>query len=425
MWDASAPLSSAITKNKTIMKTLPVLLFTAMFGVSTAFAFDAVLTDDTAAVLVGSPFNYGAKAVLPVDVNHNALFSFDLSSLPAGTTSAKVLSATLTVFIDNVTRAGSISLSTPGAAWGEDAIPAVTFTTLPGSQIAMVPLNAKNNFVRFDVTNLVKGWINTPAINHGVAINAAVSGTSIALSLDSKENVAAGHCATLAIEFVDQGATGPQGPQGATGATGAQGTQGTKGDTGLQGQTGSTGATGTTGTTGATGAQGPKGDKGDTGPQGSSGTITNGSVTPDKIGSVPAVQATANITQVLSRNIENALPWNQENFDAVNSHDTSNQSSRFVAPVKGVYLVYVEENTTGHTGFGYSLSIWKNGTGSGTKVSQDYSSYSKKASFNILLPLSAGDFIECSANIGSNGGLDETVTRSQDSFTMVWLCPIP
>jgi hypothetical protein len=100
----------------------------------------------------------------------------------------------------------------------------VTFSALSGSHVAVIPANAKNSYVRFDVTSLIKSWLNG-APNEGVAIGADLSGAGVAIVLDSKENIAGGHSAMLGIELQGAG-TGTQGPQGPPGPFGPQGPAG-------------------------------------------------------------------------------------------------------------------------------------------------------------------------------------------------------
>ena len=228
-----------------LMKLLHATILSTALAGQVASGFDAVLTDDTALALNSKPVNMGAYPTLRVDSTYNALFKFNLSPLPPGTTGNQVSVATLTVFIDRITKPGAVSLLSVNGVWTEAAVPTVTFTALPGSSTTVVPVLAKNTFVRFDVTTLVKSWIDG-APNYGVAIGASPSGATVVLTLDSKENIAGGHCATLEVGFV--GALGPQGPAGPQGATGPQGPPGVAG-WGLTGNGGTTPGVNFVGTT--------------------------------------------------------------------------------------------------------------------------------------------------------------------------------
>jgi microcystin-dependent protein len=182
------------------MMTKLLLSFALLLGLN-ASAFEALLTQDTALLLKGKATNRGTSGNLPVSTNFNALFKFDLESVPPGTTADKVSMATLTVFIDSLTRTGAISLFLVHNTWSERAVPAVTFTPLPQSPAKIVSASALRTFVRFDVTDLVRNWLSGMP-NNGIAVGANPSGFKVALALDSKENMSAGHCAKLEIDLV-------------------------------------------------------------------------------------------------------------------------------------------------------------------------------------------------------------------------------
>src|SRR4029077_8264451 len=70
------------------------------------------------------------------------------------------------------------------------------------------------------------------------------SGSSIAVSFDSKENTSTSHDPELTVSMVSAGPPGPTGPAGPTGATGPQGPQGPQGATGPAGPQGPQGLPG-------------------------------------------------------------------------------------------------------------------------------------------------------------------------------------
>jgi hypothetical protein len=428
-----------------------------------------------------------------VSAKSNALFKFDLSTIASGRTATNVANATLTVFVSRVTKPGAISLRKIIGDWNEETIPAVTFTNLSG-QIAVVAANAKKNYVRFDVTQLVKDWMSGAVANNGVAIGADASGLTLNIALDSKENSATGHPAKLEIEFIDQPAIA-QSFKGAWSAltTYAAGDlvsiggsayvavsansnslpangnpawsllagKGDKGDNGQNGSQGSVlqsfkntwdsmtaytggdivtsgGSTwialaGNTNSMPASGnadwaALAMQGQKGDTGNPGPAGTVTPGSVTATEIGFLPSAQVTGNITQLLYRNSETPLQYNAEVFDPTNMHSIESQTSRLTVGSKGLYFAYVSENLQQPSGGvppKATFSIWKNGAGTGTRVSP-LTSQTSAVVFQSMIVLNAGDYVEVCANIGSNGGISQSdVGRYESSFHLVWLCPVP
>jgi hypothetical protein len=232
-----------------------------------ANAAQVALIGDASVSAARPSTNFGSLANLYVSNGSTAFLQFDLGSLPAGTTSAQIARATLTVFVNRVNAAGSVSLAPVTSAWSESA---VTSSSAPsvGATSGIFLASAAGQYVTLDVTALVQGWVTTPATNFGFALTS----TSANLLLDSKENDETGHAATLDVTITSEGATGPQGVQGPQGPTGANGAQGPQGPIGPQGVTGAPGAIGPIGPAGAIGADGPIGP---TGPAGTIGVVTN------------------------------------------------------------------------------------------------------------------------------------------------------
>jgi len=215
----------------------------AVFFASAAYATQARVAGDVYVNSVHPSINYGGLSNLFVNPNGTALIQFDLSSLPAGTTTTQIAKATLTVYVNRVNTTGLVSVQPVLGAWSESA---VTFGSIPsfGSMAAsFTPVNA-GQFISVDVTSLVEGWVGSPASNYGIALTT----TTGDVVFDSKENDETSHTAVLDITVTSQGPQGPQGIQGTTGPTGAQGLQGIQGVRGL---------VGAPGIQGATGAQGP------------------------------------------------------------------------------------------------------------------------------------------------------------------------
>ncbi len=243
---------------------------------ASALALDAPLAADAHVSSVQPGLNFGALPTLNVGGGSTALLQFDLATLPAGSTAAKLVKASLLLWVNRVGTPGTVELQTVMSAWTEAGVSAATapLTGGPGSG-TLVPVGAAGQFVAVDVTAQVKGWIANPASNFGLALAPALQAPATIAFFDSKENTATGHVARLDLTLADQG------PLGATGATGARGPKGDAGPSGGPGATGATGAAGAIGAAGvmgaagATGARGPIGEKGTpgaTGPKGSTGT---------------------------------------------------------------------------------------------------------------------------------------------------------
>ena len=226
-------------------------LSATIFTCSIAHATDVALTGDAHVSVTRSTTNFGTLANLYVGNGNTALLQFDLSTLPSGLTAGQVSQATLTVFVNRVNSAGSVSLSPVTSAWSEST---VTYATIPaiGTPVNSFPAVTAGQYVTLDVTSLVQGWITTPASNFGLALSASAAN----VLLDSKENDETGHTAKLDVTITSMGATGAIGATGATGAPGIQGIPGAPGAQGIPGSPGVAGATGATGAIGATGTIG-------------------------------------------------------------------------------------------------------------------------------------------------------------------------
>ncbi len=220
----------------------------AAFCCTQAHASESTLLADTYVTTARPSTNYGALSNLYVNSAGTALLRFDLTAVPTGTTSAQVGRATLRVYVNRVNVPGTLAVSPVSAAWNEEA---VTQQTLPplGNAVDVEAAADEGMFIAFDVTALVKTWIDAPSTNFGFALTA----TSTDVVLDSKESDTTAHPATLDITLAAGAGTGPVGPQGA---------KGDKGDTGAQGPAGVAGVGGAQGPAGPSGVPGPKGDAG-------------------------------------------------------------------------------------------------------------------------------------------------------------------
>ena len=183
--------------------------------------------------------NAGTLSNLNVGGVYTALVQFDLGTLPAGTTAAQISKATLRVYCNRADMPGEVQAQLVGGAWTELG---VTFATLPavGAVVQTAQVTGVGEFVTFDVTSAVQGWVSAPGTNNGLALVAA-PGSGTVVQFDSKENDQTAHAPELDIVVAGNGPAGPQGIQGETGATGATGPQGPMGPQGLPGISGSGG----------------------------------------------------------------------------------------------------------------------------------------------------------------------------------------
>ena len=203
--------------------------------------------------------NYGAATVLDVkSATQTTYIQFNLSSIPESYTGANIAQATLKLYVNAVTTAGSFNVDYVNGTWAEGTIDADHAPALGPNIAASVPLTAadKNQYILINVTAAVQAWLNGAQPDDGIAL---VANSPLNASFDSKENTTTSHPAELDIVFTG---AGPQGPQGAVGVAGPAGAQGLQGSIGAMGATGAQGPAGFMGAQGAQGAPGTAGTNG-------------------------------------------------------------------------------------------------------------------------------------------------------------------
>lgn len=237
-------------------------------------AADVPVASDTYVSSVNLANNYGALPSLYVGNNNKALLRFDLSALPSGATSTNIVKANLVFYVNRIGIAGALDVAPLTGAWSEST---VTGAAAPPQGAVFASLAATQSFayIVVDITPLVKGWVDTPSSNFGLAIQAAAAAPGTVALLDSKESSTTSHPAFLDISYASAGPPGPGGAQGTVGAIGEPGPTGAPGPAsavkGPTGPTGPTGPAGANGPTGVAGANGPPGGQGLPGPQGPAG----------------------------------------------------------------------------------------------------------------------------------------------------------
>jgi hypothetical protein len=212
---------------------------------------------DTYTSTASTGANYGSRSTLLVSTTDKSYLQFNLAPLPTGVTVSK---ATLRLYVDAVTTAGSFDVYQITGTWAESTMTERTEPGLGASATGSHPIAlttaSLNQFVVIDITPLVQEWVEGTEPNDGVAL--ALTGTTGNFSFDSKEATNTSHEPEL--EIVLTGPTGPQGPAGTTGPIGPAGATGPAGPQGATGAAGSPGATGAPGPGGAAGPAGPQGN---------------------------------------------------------------------------------------------------------------------------------------------------------------------
>jgi hypothetical protein len=203
-----------------------------------AHATEGVVVADAYVNSAHPTTNYGNLSNLYVNSAGTALIQFDLSSLPAGTTSSQIGAAYLRLYVNRINTSGLVSVQPITGSWSESSVTYTSYSsslTLGGAVASFTPATAQQ-FIVVDITSLVQSWLNGTA-NNGIALTTS-SGDVV---FDSKENDETSHAAHLDITVVSQGPQGPAGPQGSAGPAGAAGVAGADGVTGPQGPPGPAG----------------------------------------------------------------------------------------------------------------------------------------------------------------------------------------
>jgi len=158
--------------------------------------------------------NYGAKTLLDVENTQTAYIQFDLSAIPAGYTGSNITKASLKLYVNTVTKAGSFNVDYVNGTWTESTITANLAPALGTTIQASVPLTTadKNQYILLDITAAVQAWLSGTA-NDGIAL---VANSPVDATFDSKESTTTSHPPELDIVFVGGGS-------GITGITTASG----------------------------------------------------------------------------------------------------------------------------------------------------------------------------------------------------------
>ncbi len=187
------------------------LLGFAVLGMVASGVAQVTPSQDAYTNSVDPTTNYGTSTTLGVVSSatsiQTAYIQFDLSSIPAGYTSSNIAKATLKVYINSVTTAGSFNVDFVNGTWEEKKITASLSPALGSTIVSSVPLTNANvhDYVLIDVTTAVGDWLNGTQANDGIAL---VANSPLAATIDSKENTSQSHPAELDIVFSGSGGGG-------------------------------------------------------------------------------------------------------------------------------------------------------------------------------------------------------------------------
>jgi trimeric autotransporter adhesin len=160
--------------------------------------------------------NYGASKLLDVESTQTTYIQFDLSAMPAGYTGSNITKASLKLYVNTVTKAGSFNVDYVNGAWTENTITANLAPALGTTIQASVPITTadKNQYILIDITAAVQAWLSGTA-NDGIAL---VGNSPVDATFDSKESTTTSHPPELDIVFAGGGGSGITGINTAAGS---------------------------------------------------------------------------------------------------------------------------------------------------------------------------------------------------------------
>ena len=167
--------------------------------------------------------NFGTSALLDVEsASQSTYIQFDLSPLPSGYTGASIAKATLKLYVNAVTTAGSFNVDFVNGTWSENGITANLSPALGTTIVSGVPVTSANvhDYLIIDITPALVAWLDGTQSNDGIAL---IGDSPLNASFDSKENATMSHPPELDIVFAGGGTL--------TGATTAAGSGLTGGGT--------------------------------------------------------------------------------------------------------------------------------------------------------------------------------------------------
>jgi hypothetical protein len=191
-------------KKRNLKAQLAVLLF-ASLCFSTSTHAQLTPSGDAYTNTADPTTNYGSKTLLDVQsAAQTTYIQFDLSAIPSGYTGANIAKASLKLYVNAVTKAGSFNVDYINGPWSEGTIDASNAPALGTTIAASVPLVSatKNQYILIDITSAVQAWLNGTEPNNGIAL---VGNSPLNATFDSKESTTTSHAAELDIVFAGGG----------------------------------------------------------------------------------------------------------------------------------------------------------------------------------------------------------------------------
>ena len=200
---------------KVLIKAFMVTMSLLFIGIgNSVYAGPVLLQDAYTTTGVYASINYGSSPSLNVAANVTSYLQFSVNSyVPTGIIGKDVAKATLKIFVNSVTTAGSFNVSSVNSAWIEETIRG-NYRPIIGLKVAgpiAIPTTLAKHWISIDITHQVQDWLDGISINNGLALIAA---NNINVSFDSKESATFSQAPEIDIIMAKvPGIQGPKGPQ--------------------------------------------------------------------------------------------------------------------------------------------------------------------------------------------------------------------
>jgi len=183
---------------KNLKTQLAVVLLSTLCSLTGAYA-QLTPSGDAYTNTADPTTNYGASKLLDVESSQTTYIQFNLSSIPTGYTSSDITKATLKLYVNTATKAGSFNVDYVNGTWSESTLDASNAPALGTTIQASVPIVTadKNQYILIDITAAVQAWLSGTA-NDGIAL---VGNSPVDATFDSKESTTTSHPPELDIVF--------------------------------------------------------------------------------------------------------------------------------------------------------------------------------------------------------------------------------
>lgn len=177
------------------MRILPYVL-ALLCAVRSAAAISLPVTEDSFSD--GGKLSSAAGKAGSLSVSTRAI-AFLRFHLPPGVAGRDIESARLRLFVTRLATPSSLQIRSVASNWSEDVMgPSPTISDSAAVEPELLRVTRSKQFVFFDITSLVRAWLDTPDKEHGLAVISKDG----KLVLGSKEGSGSGYPAEIELDLL-------------------------------------------------------------------------------------------------------------------------------------------------------------------------------------------------------------------------------